>query len=100
MRDMKNSFILNLLLFKILLISIRFTNCSIFKNILNFFNPKQEEDYLNIFIATHKDFQNYRYNPVYKIVAYSPSQIRNKYDLDIIYFDKENYKFKDIESTF
>ena len=37
---------------------------------------------------THKDFINYRYNPSYTIVADDKSQIKNKYDLDIIYADK------------
>jgi len=76
---MTDFFSINLLLLIILLVSIQFTNCSIFKDIKNYFSPK-EEDYLNIFIATHKDFINYRYNPVYKIVAYNHSQLKNKYD--------------------
>ncbi len=37
---------------------------------------------------THKDFSNYRYNPSYVIVADDKSELKNKYDLDIIYADK------------
>ena len=97
---MTDFFSINLLLLIILLVSIQFTNCSIFKDIKNYFSPKEEEDYLNIFIATHKDFINYRYNPVYKIVAYNHSQLKNKYDLEVIYCDQENYKFKDYERAY
>ena len=92
---MKNSFIISLLLFGILL-PIKKTNCNLFKNILNLFKGKEEDNFLNIFIVTHKDFQNYRYNPVYKIIATDPSQLINKYDLEVMYVD-QNYKIKDIE---
>lgn len=34
---------------------------------------------------THKDFINYRYNKVYSIVADDKSQLKNKYNLDVIF---------------
>ena len=43
------------------------------------------ENYLKIFIMAHKDFINYRYNSVYNIVVDNKSQLKNKYNLNIIY---------------
>ena len=43
---------------------------------------------LKIFIMTHKDFINYRKNPVYTIVADDKSQLKKKYNLSVIYADK------------
>ena len=37
---------------------------------------------------THRDFKNYRYNPVYSIVADDKSQLKKKYNLQIIYANK------------
>ena len=95
---MNNSFIISLLLLGILL-SLKKTNCHIFKNILNLFKGIEKNNFLNIFIVAHKDFQNYRYNPVYKIIATDSSQLKNKYDLEVIYIDK-NYKIKEIERAY
>ena len=46
------------------------------------------EQSLKIFIMTHKDFKNYRYNPIYSIVADDNSELKNKYNLDIIYANR------------
>ena len=43
----------------------------------------------------HKDFENFRYNPVYSIVVDDKTFLKNKYNLKIIYADKGKlYKFK------
>ena len=48
-----------------------------------------------IFIMAHKDFENFRYNPVYSIVVDDKTFLKNKYNLKIIYADKGKlYKFK------
>ena len=65
-------------------------------NILEFddyFNYKRKTYFINdsllkIFIMTHKDFRNYRFNPVYRIVADDKSQLKNKYNLTIIFANK------------
>ncbi len=49
---------------------------------------KAHEPILKIFVMTHKDFINYRYNPAYTIVADDESQLKNKYDLKIIFATK------------
>ena len=66
---------------------------------LNIFRAKEEENFLNIFIATHKDFQNYRYNPVYKIIANDSSQLKNKYNLEVLYCDPDN-EIKDKQNAY
>ena len=43
---------------------------------------------LKIFIMTHKDFVNPRYNPVYNIVADNKGQLKNKYIHKIFYSKK------------
>lgn len=50
--------------------------------ILNFANS------INIFIMAHKDFYNTRNNQIYKIVADDKAQLKNKYNLQVIYADK------------
>lgn len=37
---------------------------------------------------THRDFRNYRYNPVYSIVVDDKTVLKKKYNLDIIYANK------------
>ena len=37
---------------------------------------------------THKDFNNYRYNSAYTIVANDQSQLKGKYNLSIIFANK------------
>ena len=53
-----------------------------FLRTLNFANS------INIFIMAHKDFNNTRNNQVYKIVADDETQLKNKYNLQVIYADK------------
>ena len=43
---------------------------------------------LRVFIMTHKDFKNYRYNRVYTIVADDKTELKEKYNLDIIFANK------------
>ena len=50
--------------------------------ILNFDNS------INIFVMAHKDFYNARNNQIYKIVTDDKTQLKNKYNLTIIYADK------------
>ena len=49
---------------------------------------REHEPILKIFIMTHKDFTNYRYNPAYIIVADDESQLKNKYELKTIFATK------------
>ena len=49
---------------------------------------KTNSSSLKIFIMTHKDFTNYRYNPAYIIVADDESQLKNKYELKTIFATK------------
>jgi len=51
----------------------------------NFIKHKTKESYLKIFVMTHKDFVNYRYNSVYNIVVDNKSLLKNKYNLNVIY---------------
>jgi len=84
----------------LLLISFKTIRNGLFINIFNLFsNIYIEESYLNIFIVAHKDFQNYRYNPAYKIIANDPSKLHNKYNLDVLYCD-ENSKLKDMDGAY
>ena len=48
-------------------------------------NHFNNQSILKIFIMTHKDFKNNRYNPIYKIVADDKSQLKRKYNLNIFY---------------
>ena len=64
----------------------------LFNNIKYFQTNKSS---LKIFIMAHKDFENFRYNPVYSIVVDDKSFLKNKYNLDIIYADQGKlYKLK------
>jgi len=58
-----------------------FYKVSCFRN-LNF------DNLINIFIMTHRDFYNERNNQIYKIVADDKTQLKNKYNLQVIYADK------------
>lgn len=49
---------------------------------LNFANS------INIFVMAHKDFYNVRNNQIYKIVADDKTQLKNKYNLSVIYANK------------
>ena len=46
---------------------------------------KTNSSSLKIFIMTHKDFDNHRYNPIYNIVADNKQQLKKKYNLNIFY---------------
>ena len=97
---MKNNFPI---IFYLLLILINNIRINLFNGIFKFFKNSKtvivEESLLNIFIVTHKDFNNYRYNPVYKIIANDPSKLHNKYVLDVLYCD-ENSKLKDMDRAY
>ena len=43
------------------------------------------ENIIKIFIAAHKDFKNYRFNPVYNIIADEKSQLKDNYNLNVLY---------------
>ena len=87
------------ILFLLLLTSIKEIKSNILKNnSLTNFNNQREND-INIFIVTHKDFKNYRYNPAYKIIAMDHSKLHNKYNLEVIYCDKDN-KLKDMDLAY
>ena len=55
------------------------------KRIYNLQIPVINSSTLKIFIMAHKDFYNIRYNPIYNIVVDDKSQLKNKYNLNIIY---------------
>ena len=46
---------------------------------------KDNEPTLKIYVMAHKDFKNYRYHPIYTIVADDESELQKKYRLNIIY---------------
>ena len=48
-------------------------------------NYFKQEPIVKIFIMTHKDFRNYRYNPAYTIVFAGKSQLKRKYNLNVLY---------------
>ena len=52
------------------------------------FQQNFKNETLKIFIMTHKDFVNYRKNPVYSIVVDDKSLLKNTYNLRIIYADR------------
>ena len=51
-------------------------------------------DYLNIYIVTHKDFNNKLNNPYYKIICDNKTQLQKKYQIKII----ETYKNNELYS--
>ena len=58
-------------------------------------NNSQNESILKIFIMTHKDFNLQRTNSAYTIVADDKSQLKQKYNLSIIYAENGRlYKMK------
>jgi len=79
-----------LLLFKILLILSFLLNhiereYYIYEMINKHNKIKTNSSSLKIFIMTHKDFDNHRYNPIYNIVADNKQQLKKKYNLNIFY---------------
>ena len=89
--------------FFLLLISIKNMRNNLINRILKFFKNSKtltiKETLLNIFIITHKDFKNYRYNPAYKIIANDPSKLNNTYNLEVFY-GEENNKLKDMDAAY
>ena len=51
---------------------------------------KHQENNLTIFIAAHKDFVEQVKNPSYKIVADDNKAVKNNYNLEVIFTDKDN----------
>jgi hypothetical protein len=51
-------------------------------------NQEKLNNKTNIFIAAHKDFNNSLTNPIYKILADDPTQLKNNYSLHILYTNK------------
>ena len=83
---MNGIFRINLFL---IIILIEESGTNFIKNIKNFFHNVKENK-INIFMMTHKDFNNILSNPAYKIVANSPSNLKNKYNLDVIFCDENS----------
>jgi len=77
-------------LLKILLLIALITN-NIDKDYLVFSNKNElyklqtNSSLVKIFIMTHKDFVNNRFNPIYNIVVDDRNVLKNKYNLNIIY---------------
>ena len=86
-----------------IMILLQYINSNFLEKIWNLITKKEvkakKEDLVNIFIAAHKDFNNSRYNPAYKIVVDSPLTFHSKYNLDIIYCD-ENSKLKPLYKNY
>ena len=65
--------------------------CALTKDYLKYLTKKislicfRNEPLIKIFIMTHKDFINFRYNSAYTIVADDKSELKNKYNLDVIF---------------
>jgi len=74
-------------LLRIILILLLLSNNKEFDEYINFLNRINSENksVLKIFIMTHKDFKNYRYNPVYSIVANNRKLFKKKYKLDTFF---------------
>jgi hypothetical protein len=51
-------------------------------------NQEKLSNKTNIFIVAHKDFNNSLTNPIYKILADDPTQLKNNYSLHILYTNK------------
>ena len=83
----ENKIIKIILIISLLTNNIENDNC-LYKNSFKYKKIKANSSILKIFIMTHKDFDNERYNPVYNIVADDKSQLKNNYSLNVIYADK------------
>ena len=72
---------------KIFLLLLLISNNYEFDYYYYYFNKKRKdnEPTLKIYVMAHKDFKNYRYNPIYTIVADDESELQKKYRLNIIY---------------
>ena len=83
---MKNKINKNLLKKQLLIIFLLFCIYYVYYDYIIYTrNNYLKEPFLKIYIMTHKDFINYRYNKVYSIVADDKSQLKNKYNLDVIF---------------
>ena len=72
----------NRLKIKTIFVILLFSNAFI----RNYFNhPPIKESLIKIFVMTHKDFNNHRLNKNYIIVADDKTQLKNKYNLNVIY---------------
>ena len=87
MKQAKNTNDINYILLRIILILLLLSNNKEFDEYINFLNRINIENksVLKIFIMTHKDFKNYRYNPVYSIVANNRKLFKKKYNLDTFF---------------
>lgn len=63
---------------------------------IHFLNPNMNENIIKIFISVHKDFKNYKNNPVYKIIADEKSELKDKYNLNILYANERKLNNKRI----
>ena len=72
----------------LLIISIGYYYYIYNKGNIHFLNPKMNENIVKIFITAHKDFKNYRLNPVYNIVVDEKSQLKNNYNLNVLYAEE------------
>jgi len=72
---------------KIFLLLLLISNNYEFDYYYYYFNKKRKdnEPTLKIYVMAHKDFKNYRYHPIYTIVADDESELQKKYRLNIIY---------------
>ena len=86
---MKYKKICKMKIFKIIIFIIQLLISIIYyiynKGKLHFLNPKMNENIVKIFISAHKDFKNYRFNPVYNIVVDEKSQLKDNYNLNVLY---------------
>ena len=74
-------------LFKQLLIISLLTNLIEYDDYFKYvkINNLKNDSSLKIFVMTHKDFRNFRYNQVYNIVVDEKSQLKNTYNLKTFY---------------
>ena len=79
-------FIFNIILF-IKFFPINFKSNNIDLNSTN-------SNFLNLYIITHKDFNNYITNPIYKILCDDYYQLKNNYSLNIINTKNNNELFE------
>ena len=84
-------------LLRIILILLLSSNVKELEEYLNFrkITNFENKSVLRIFIITHKDFKNYRYNPIYSIVTNNKKHFIKKYILDTFFaIEGKLYKMK------
>ena len=90
----------------ILIISIGYYYYIYNKGKILFLNPKMNENVVKIFITAHKDFKNYRFNPVYNIIVDEKSQLKDNYNLNVLHaeegklFNKRKYQNGTLSSKY